>query len=165
MSGIRDRKTAVANRNGGGTEKYLLHRQIGFMLRLAFQHHTTIFTSRMIGDLTQPQYAVLWMLREVGECSQNKLGRLVALDSATIKGVVNRLEQRGLIRALGDPEDRRRLVLSLTREGTALVKRAEKVAVEITEVTLDPLTKVERLLLLQLLERIYTPPTLESPKG
>ena len=41
------------------------------------------------------QWAALAKLAEVGECSQNLLGRLVAMDVATIKGVVERLVRRG----------------------------------------------------------------------
>ena len=39
-------------------------------------------------------------LLEVGPCSQNHLGRLIYLDAATIKGVVDRLSARGFLRKL-----------------------------------------------------------------
>jgi hypothetical protein len=75
---------------------YVLDDQIGFQLRIAMQRHTSIFMSQMTGDLTQTQFAALAKLLEVGPCSQNHLGRLIYLDASTIKGVVDRLQLRGL---------------------------------------------------------------------
>src|ERR1700722_10722267 len=76
-------------------EPYVLDEQVGFALRQAQQRHTTIFAAKMIEDLTPTQWAALAKLREVGDCSQNHLGRLTAMDAATIKGVVDRLTARG----------------------------------------------------------------------
>ena len=41
-------------------------------------------------------WAVLAKLTETGPCAQNVLGRLTAMDVATIKGVIDRLTARGL---------------------------------------------------------------------
>ena len=79
---------------------YVLDEQAGFQLRVAMQRHTSIFTARMIEGLTQTQFAALAKLHEVGSCSQNHLGRLIYLDAATIKSVVDRLGARGFITAL-----------------------------------------------------------------
>ncbi len=67
---------------------YELEDQIGFVLRLAVQFHTAIFTSRMVDNLTQTQFATLAKVHQVGPCSQSELARLLALDTATINGVV-----------------------------------------------------------------------------
>jgi DNA-binding MarR family transcriptional regulator len=78
------------------------------------QRHTSIFMSRIVKGLTQTQFAALAKLREVGPCSQNQLGRLIYLDAATTKGVVDRLEVRNLITARPDANDRRRRAIALT---------------------------------------------------
>ena len=67
--------------------EYRLDDQVGFLLRVAMQRHTSIFMSRIIKGLTQTQFAALAKLREVGPRSQNQLGRLIYLDAATTKGV------------------------------------------------------------------------------
>ena len=95
----------------------MLDDQVGFLLRVAMQRHTTIFMSRMVEGLTQTQFAALAKLYEVGPCSQNHLGRLIYLDAATIKGVVDRLCLRGFVTALNDPKDRRRRAVALTERG------------------------------------------------
>jgi DNA-binding MarR family transcriptional regulator len=134
--------------------RYRLEDQIGFVLRIAVQFHTAIFTSQMIEGLTQTQFATLSKLREVGHCSQTQLARLLVLDAATTKGVVDRLELRGLVAVQADREDRRRRLLSLTPDGISLVQRAEVVAARISEATLSALTAPERARLVHLLRRM-----------
>ena len=117
--------------------RYVLDDQIGFLMRVAMQRHTAIFTARMVEGLTQTQFAALAKLYEVGPCSQNHLGRLICLDAATIKGVVDRLSARGFVTALNDPKDRRRRAVALTERGREVTEAAMKVAAEITAATLS----------------------------
>ncbi len=134
--------------------RYILDEQVGFLLRQVNQRHTTIFAERMIEGLTPTQWAALARLDERGPLSQNHLGRLTAMDAATIKGVVDRLSVRGLTNAEPDPDDGRRLNIALTEEGRALVARAATLAFAITEETLSPLNGTERQTLIRLLEKL-----------
>src|SRR5262249_57880791 len=88
-----------------GNSEYRLDDQVGFLLRVAMQRHTAIFMSRIVKGLTQTQFAAIAKLREVGPCSQNQLGRLIYLDAATTKGVVDRLEAGGFVPAPPRPRD------------------------------------------------------------
>ena len=124
--------------------EYVLDDQVGFLMRVATQRHTAIFMSRMIEGLTQTQFAALAKLYEVGPCSQNHLGRLIYLDAATIKGVVDRLRKRGFVTAMPDPNDRRRRAVALSDHGHAVTEEAVKVAAEITAATLAPLSPDEQ---------------------
>ena len=133
---------------------YVLDAQAGFLMRVAMQRHTSIFMSRMIEGLTQTQFAALAKLYEVGPCSQNHLGRLIYLDAATIKGVVDRLGARGFLTALADPKDRRRRAVALTERGREVTQAAMAVATEITAVTLAPLTADEQRLVARLLKKL-----------
>jgi MarR family transcriptional regulator, lower aerobic nicotinate degradation pathway regulator len=134
--------------------RYVLDNQAGFLMRVAMQRHTSIFTSRMVEGLTQTQFAALAKLHEVGPCSQNHLGRLIYLDAATIKGVVDRLHIRGFLTALNDPKDRRRRAVTLTERGRQVTEAAMKVAAEITAATLTPLTTEEQRLVVKLLRKL-----------
>lgn len=131
---------------------YSLDDQIGFLLRKAHQRHVAIFASRI--DLTPPQFAALARLHQVGPTSQNQLGMLIAMDAATVKGVIDRLGARGLVELKRHEEDRRRLMVSLTPEGRAAVERLLPVAREITQETLSPLSERDAAALLKLLARI-----------
>jgi MarR family transcriptional regulator, lower aerobic nicotinate degradation pathway regulator len=134
--------------------RYALDEQVGFLMRVAMQRHTSIFMSRMIEGLTQTQFAALAKLYEVGPCSQNHLGRLIFLDAATIKGVVDRLHLRGFLTALSDPKDRRRRAVALTERGRQVTEAATRVAAEITAATLMPLTTDEQRVVAKLLRKL-----------
>jgi MarR family transcriptional regulator, lower aerobic nicotinate degradation pathway regulator len=135
-------------------DRYVLDEQVGFLLRVAMQNHTAIFMSQMVEGLTQTQFASLAKLYEVGPCSQNHLGRLIYLDAATIKGVVDRLNGRGLVTALSDPNDKRRRAVTLTDEGRRVTEAAIKVASKITADTLVALTEDERRTISRLLRKL-----------
>ena len=123
------------------------------MLRKAHQRHVAIFAAR-IGDLTPPQFAALAKLADVGETSQNQLGSLIAMDAATVKGVIDRLKARGLVELTKHDADKRRLLVNLTAEGRETVERLIPLAEQITAETLQPLSPKEAATLLKLLARI-----------
>jgi DNA-binding MarR family transcriptional regulator len=135
-------------------QQYVLDDQVGFLMRVAMQRHTAIFMSQMVEGLTQPQFAALAKLQEVGPCSQNHLGRLIYLDAATIKGVVDRLKLRRFITTQNDPTDRRRRAIALTESGRRVTKAAVDIAAQITAETLTPLTVDEQRTIARLLKKL-----------
>jgi MarR family transcriptional regulator, lower aerobic nicotinate degradation pathway regulator len=141
--------TLVANDAG----EYRLQEQVGFILRKAHQRHVAIFAAHIV-DLTPPQFAALAKLNDVGETSQNQLGALIAMDAATIKGVIDRLKARGLVEVTKHAVDKRRLMVGLTRQGRAALARLIPLAEAITAETLAPLSPRETTTLLKLLARI-----------
>ncbi len=147
-------KVVAAAADPAEQARYVLDDQVGFLMRVAVQRHTAIFTARMVEGLTQTQFAALAKLYEVGPCSQNHLGRLICLDAATIKGVVDRLNARGFVTALNDPKDRRRRAVALTGRGREITEAAMKVAAEITAATLKPLTAEEQRQMMRLLKKL-----------
>ena len=134
-------------------DTYLLERQVGFIMRRVMQRHIAIFSS-LIPDMTPTQFAALAKLCELGQTSQNELGRLTSMDVATIKGVVDRLRARGLIQAAPLVGDRRRLLLTPTEEGRTLHAELVGKASEVTRQTLAPLDSLEQDRLIKLLERL-----------
>lgn len=139
----------------GSEAPYRLEDQAGHLLRRAHQRHAALFQDIMgTIDLTPTQFAALARIRELGETTQNHLGRLTAMDPATIQGVVQRLEARGLVERRPDPADRRVMVLSLTGAGDRLARDAIMRARDITRATLDPLAPAERDLFVALLRKL-----------
>ena len=133
---------------------YVLDEQVGFILRQASQRHAMIFARDIGADLTSTQWAALSKLAEVGPCSQNQLGRLTAMDVATIKGVIDRLTARGLTETSKDPQDGRRLLVRLTRAGQQLADKTAPHAFAVSKETLAPLDAREREALLGLLDKL-----------
>jgi DNA-binding MarR family transcriptional regulator len=134
-------------------DDYHLQEQIGFLLRKAHQRHVAIFAAQ-IGDLTPPQFAALAKLHESGETSQNQLGSLVAMDAATVKGVIDRLKARGLVELSKHEADKRRLLVNLTAEGRQTIERLIPAARQATDETLGPLSAKEAVTLTRLLTKI-----------
>ena len=134
---------------------YILERQAGHLLRRAHQRHSAIFQEK-IGDaqLTPLQFAALVKLRDLKEVSQNHLGRLTAMDAATMQGVIKRLASRSLIKRRPDPDARRRLIVSLSSEGYELVNSLVSSGSDIPAQTLEPLCPAERKQFLDLLTKL-----------
>ena len=128
-----------------------INEKIGFRLRLAIQRHTAKFLAHMDFGLTQTQFAVLARLRETRAASQNELGRSAAVDSATIRGVVQRLQATGLVAAKPPPSDRCRRILEPTARGKKNVEAAITKAKISNKETLTPLKAVGRKTLIHLL--------------
>ena len=145
---------------------YVLEQQIGHLLRRAHQRATGIFVAELGGSygVTPTQYAALVKLRDVGEQSQNELGRLIATDPATTQGVIVRLVRRRLVERSRDPGDGRRSKLRLTGRGLDLVELLIPLGVRVTTQTLSPLTEREKKLFLRLLSRLAGT-MLDTPGG
>ncbi|MHA6346111.1 MarR family winged helix-turn-helix transcriptional regulator [Roseivivax sp. CAU 1761] len=137
----------------GAAPVYRLEQQIGFKLRIANQKHLEIFSRRM-PEVTPTQFAVLAKLRDEGTISQNQLGRLVGMDAATTKGVVDRLRGKGFVQSAPSRTDMRRLEISLTEAGTAFTDEAVEIAERITAETLSRLTRREAERLVKLLDKL-----------
>ena len=105
-------------------------------------------------NLTATQFSAIVRLAEIGSCSQNQLGRLVGMDIATIKGVVDRLLQKSLVEVKPDMQDRRRSVISLTIAGQDMVDDLKETGHAITAETLAPLSPPDRETLIRILRLI-----------
>ena len=133
---------------------YILDEQIGFILRQAYQKHALLFAECFGDDFTPTQWAAIAKLAEVGDCSQNLLGRLTAMDAATIKGVVDRLTKRGFIASSPSPTDRRRVLITLTAAGRKAFERCVGQARQVSTDTMARLKPRDRAALLRLLKQL-----------
>jgi DNA-binding MarR family transcriptional regulator len=148
-------RSATAKKNAKPVRaSYILDEQIGFILRMVSQRHAAIFARDIGTNLTPTQWAALSKLAETGPCSQNQLGRLTAMDVATIKGVIDRLTARGLTETSPDPDDGRRLLVSLSRAGQQLAEKIAPNALAVSKETLAPLDARERETLFALLNKL-----------
>lgn len=145
-----------AGRGGeADTPSYRLEEQVGFVLRRVHQRATDIFNTVMAGfDITPRQFATLAKLHDLGPTSQNQLGRLVAMDPATMNGVAGRLTKRGLLRQSPDPNDARLVLLELTDTGRQMIEAMKAQGLEVSRRTLAPLTAEEAETLLRLLGKM-----------
>lgn len=136
-------------------EGFVLDEQVAHLLRRAHQRASALFLTVLTdAQLTPTQFFAMARLHEMGKLSQNRLGRLAAMDPATIQGVIRRLHERGFIERLADPTDRRRMVLSLSPLGQETVVRLLKDANRVGDEILAPLRSDEQAAFLSLLKRL-----------
>jgi MarR family transcriptional regulator, organic hydroperoxide resistance regulator len=78
--------------------------------------------------ITGPQLWAIKMIAESSPVQVSELAHKMYLHPATVVGILNRLEEQGLVIRTRTREDRRIVDVNLTPEGNALVARAPEVA-------------------------------------
>jgi len=74
-------------------------------------------------DLTWTAFVVLWVVWVWGESETRHVAEEAGISKGTLTGVSRTLEGRGLVKRAGHPSDGRLVLLSLTEEGEALMRR------------------------------------------
>ncbi|MDG4718633.1 MULTISPECIES: MarR family winged helix-turn-helix transcriptional regulator [Thalassospira] len=75
-------------------------------------------------DLTSGQYSLLMSLNRPSPPHMKDVADLLAMDRTTLTANLKPLERRGLVDITPDPKDKRGRLLSLTKDGMALLVRA-----------------------------------------
>jgi DNA-binding MarR family transcriptional regulator len=101
--------------------------------------------------LTTSQLATLRQLGRAGALSAGELAREIAVSQATITGIVDRLEVRGLVTRTRSAEDRRKVVIELTAAGREVVASSppplhERFMVRLAELPEDERREIDRML-------------------
>ena len=118
----------------------------GHLIRRLHQLSTQVFAHRIKeagSDITPVQFAALDSLQARPGIDQATLAGLIAKDRATIGGVVDRLEQKGLLARTVSADDKRARVLTLTPEGQATIERLLPVVQAMQREILPGLTAAE----------------------
>ncbi|HEX4834472.1 MAG TPA: MarR family winged helix-turn-helix transcriptional regulator [Trebonia sp.] len=107
----------------------------------------------MVRGLRPRHIIVLNVLHERGPLGQQALGELLTLDPSNVVGLLNELEERGLIARDRDPADRRRHIVSLSPAGREELAASGELFAEVEDIVLAALTPAERATLHDLLSR------------
>lgn len=125
------------------------------LLRRAHQQSTALFAIELPDeDLTAIQYATMIAIADLGETDSTTVSRTIGIDRATLGGVVDRLEKKGLLSRSPSALDRRLKMLKLTDEGNALLRRVEPAVMTVQSRLTEALTDDERAQLCELLVKI-----------
>ena len=95
--------------------------------------------------ITGPQLWAIKMIAESSPVQVSELAHKMYLHPATVVGILNRLEGKGLVLRMRTREDRRVVDVNLTPEGKALVARAPEVAQGLLAAGLEVLPAVRLL--------------------
>jgi DNA-binding MarR family transcriptional regulator len=134
---------------------YQFSEQVGHLLRRAYQRHVALFQQTIPdSQLTAAQFVILCAVRDQDACSLSDVVRLTAIDQATVRGVMERLKTRELLTVAQDASDRRKVLVTLTDAGHALVGEMVPFAEKITDDTFGDLNPAERVAMLYLLRKM-----------
>lgn len=109
-------------------EALRLDRQLCFALYGAANRVTRLYRPLLDAlGLTYPQYLAMLVLWEASPRTVGALGEALDLESSTLTPLLKRLETQGLVARTRDPEDERRVIVTLTPAGAALRDKAQAV--------------------------------------
>jgi DNA-binding MarR family transcriptional regulator len=89
-------------------------------------------------------YAILVVLDEGSRETQGSIADSLGYDRGQLVGLLDDLEERGLVERRRDPNDRRRHLVRLTSEGKKALKRLRALSTQIDDDFLSPLSEKER---------------------
>jgi len=128
----------------------------GHLIRRLHQQSTQAFQARSQAaglDLTSVQFAALDAIAWQPGIDQASLAATISFDRATIGGVIDRLEHKGLVQRVVSAQDRRARQLHLTPEGEQLLAASRPVVEALQAEILAPLSPAERTAFLALAQK------------
>jgi MarR family 2-MHQ and catechol resistance regulon transcriptional repressor len=105
-------------------------------------------------DLTVAEFRTLRVLKEEGSSPMNRFCSATLLSQPTITGIVDKLEERGLVERVRSLKDRREVLIALTPKGSSVFARAEEVHREFMAELFSVLGHDETLHLQRLLSKL-----------
>jgi len=108
---------------------------------------------------TQTSFRVCFGLWISGPMPQHQISSDTNMSRATVSAALKNLEQTGFIERKQSDADQRSSIVSLTAKGTETIIRSYRQHLELELEWFDPLTDIERLLLLSLLNKILHGPS------
>lgn len=111
-------------------------------------------------DVSAAGGLVLGLLRDHGRMSPSQLGERLIVTRATVTGLLDSLERRGLVRRVANPEDRRSVFVEITTEGLAVLREVRTTVHRNEKQWMSVLSDDELRTYIGLLHRIQ-----DSPEG
>ncbi|WP_071674684.1 MarR family winged helix-turn-helix transcriptional regulator [Nioella nitratireducens] len=133
-----------------------IYNMAGHLIRRLNQISVAVFADHMAAlgvELTPVQFAALSAIDTRPGIAQAELAGTIAYDQTTLGGVIDRLQQKGLVQREISPTDRRARVLTVTGPGRALLDRIRPEVRALQDDILSGLDEGEKDHLLRLLKK------------
>lgn len=127
----------------------------GYLFRRMQQIAVSIFVEECRAfDLTPVQYASLIAIHTHPGIDATRLSAVIAFDRSTLGNVIERLQSKGLIERKSDSEDKRVKLLTITKQGAALLREIMPAVDRAQARMLQPLKPADRKTLMALLAQL-----------
>jgi DNA-binding MarR family transcriptional regulator len=115
-----------------------------------------IHSHKLVQDyqITGPQLNCLLALQEHESLTPTALAHIVYLSPSTIVGIVDRLEEKGLVDRSRSSKDRRQVLITITAAGRELTKSAPSPLQETLVERLRALPETEQVTIIRALEKV-----------
>ncbi|MDE2429314.1 MAG: MarR family transcriptional regulator [Burkholderiales bacterium] len=114
-------------------------------------------------NVTSPQLVALMAIAQLGPSTLKAIGRAIHLSPSTVVGIVDRLEEKALVRRERDTKDRRNVYVTVTADGQSLLDNAPSALPQGFESALNALPEDDRHTLVVALEQFATLLEMKAP--
>ena len=128
---------------------------INYLLTMA-QHEVFVVFSERLAEfgVTPGQYGILNCLWSQGSATPKEIAQTLRLENSTVSGMLDKLQKRGLVTRVLDPNDRRSIRVEASEAGKAIREDVLRTVDELNQAVLAPFTAQQRQQLLELLRRL-----------
>ena len=155
QGGQRDGVPVSEDRSGLSEADLAIYRMPGHLIRRLQQVAVSLFLEETAEfDITPVQYAALKAIQTYPGLDQATLAGVIAYDRTTIGGVVDRLEDKGLVRRTLSETDRRVRRLMIEPKGESLLESLDPAVERVQQRMLSPLGREERMIFMLLLAKL-----------
>jgi DNA-binding MarR family transcriptional regulator len=106
------------------------------------------------GSVSMSHMHVLWLLQHHGAMTMSRLAELVGVSDSNATGIIDRMEEHGLIERVRVPDDRRLVLVRPGPEGVRALSQTETTKRERMRAVMNRLTAAERPVVLAALQSL-----------
>jgi DNA-binding MarR family transcriptional regulator len=129
---------------GGRLPAELRASTLVLLKRLGFNAKQHSFEEYEKAGLSPYHHAILAVLDEGVPDTQATIADSLGYDRGTLVGLLDELEEKGLVERKRDPDDRRRQLVSLTKDGKRALAKVRTLAARLEDEFLAPLDTEQR---------------------
>jgi DNA-binding MarR family transcriptional regulator len=139
-----------------GLDQSCMGHLIGYQVTQANVSCRKVFT-RHIGEpykLSPVEFTILMLVAHNRDATQKQLSQALAVSAPNVTALIDRMNERDLLKRVRNETDRRSQHVRLTRKGATLVREVREVSLTMERDLLRYLSEAERAMLIELLQKV-----------
>jgi len=139
-----------------GLDQSCMGHLIGYQVTQANVSCRKVFT-RHVGEpykLSPVEFTILMLVAHNRDATQKQLSQALAVSAPNVTALIDRMNERDLLKRVRNETDRRSQHVRLTRKGAALVRGVREVSLTMERDLLRHLSEAERGMLIELLQKV-----------